>query len=382
MKGCLIFEFSPEVDFQLRSVRDTIRKLSHGTDVECIHGFLGEYKPGGLRPARFLNLLWIYLIVPLKLVFIRPDWILVRTAPPGIQVWTSLWASFFKIPTVGWIMDYHPEIQARMFDKWFPLNILAGCLRFIDSMSLKKLAGAIVLDEAMKDTVQEKAPDLPISIHPTWDSYQFELILDSEEQRKDNLLNLAYAGNLSMNHPLAPIEKILENLFKKEPNKEIVLHVIGTSKKGIHRFEKLAERQPIQLEIHPRMPFDQLGTKLIELNTHYGIVLMEDAKAGLFSPSKFAGYLAAGIPVLYCGPQKTNADMICTKYGAGIAISANASESSIEAAVENLENPDMLNIHRKAVPEALGYFAEKNAGTFVTMLTSLLNSSQQKQAIT
>jgi hypothetical protein len=373
MKICLIHEFSPEVDFQLRSTRDMLRKLSHGTQVVGIHGFLKEYKPGGLQVQRIINLIWIYLWVPLQILRIRPHGILVRTAPPGIQVWTSLWAGLLNIPTVAWIMDYHPEIEARMLGKYFLFKPISACLRWIDKVSLQKLKGAIVLDEAMKETLLEKAPDLPIAIHPTWDCYQFEIAENTEDRDQEKGLNLAYAGNLSMNHPLAPVEKILEKLLEREPDRVIVLHVIGTSKKGIQRFQKLATRLPIQLELHPRMSFDQLRIKLVELDTHYGIVLMEDAKAGLFSPSKFAGYLAAGIPVLYCGPPKTNAEMICTKYEAGISISANASQDSIHSAVEKLENKEELASHRRAVPNALAYFAAKNAVSFIAMFTSLLN---------
>lgn len=378
---CLIFEFPPEADYQLRSVQEILQKTqTPETVVECLHGFLKKYQPGGLSLLRLLNLFWMYLRVPAHIAFNRPDWIIARSAPPGIQVWSSLWAKLFKVQTIAWIMDYHPEIEARAVEKKGILKIVAHVLRWVDRKALSTMKGTIVLDEAMQYTVRQKAPKLNIQIHPTWDQYGPQTLFPKQgfQTLEDtHTLHFAYAGNLSGQHPLKTIESIFQNIAKQRQGTKIELHVIGTSTKGKERFQSLAELLKLDLHMHPRMSFPDLTQMLLQLQIHYGIVLMEDQAAGLFSPSKFAGYLAAGIPILYCGPEQTNSDKICREFGSGISLRSNAPAIVIEEAAGQILQPEVRQKHQNAVYGAQKYFAGKNASTFVKLVTSMINPSHQ-----
>ena len=133
----MIFEFPPGADYQLRSLEKVVSGLYPKHKLECIHGFSKSYTPGGFHLHRLLNLAWLYCLVPLKLIFRRPSWLLVRSAPPGIQVWVGLWAGLLGIPSIVWLMDYHPEIEARILDRKVFLRPLAWFLRIVDRFSLQ-----------------------------------------------------------------------------------------------------------------------------------------------------------------------------------------------------------------------------------------------------
>ncbi len=376
-KAFVIFEYPPEADYQLQSALAKFREKAPGFEIRPVCGFLRRYVPGGLHPARILNLVWMYILVPFHILLFRPSWILVRSAPPGIQVWASLWAVPFRIPTLAWIMDYHPEIEARTLGKYPWLHPLAGFLRMVDSLSLEQLAGVVTLDVAMKQALVSKVPGLPVLVHPTWDEYSLEQEANpSLASLPDSLaphpLRLAYAGNLSMNHPLEPIGHVIRHYQGLYPGIPIRLLVVGTSSAGEARFRKFAVDHGVEVEILPRLPFPVLRETLAKEGIHYGILLMEDRVAGLFSPSKFAGYLAAGIPLLYFGPPNTNADMICKEFGAGISIPSSPLPAQIEDTGRSLGDPDQLASHKKAVPDASRYFANHNADTFVDAALSLL----------
>lgn len=380
---CLIFEFPPEADFQLRSVMETLKNKNPGDEVYCLHGFLKNYRPGGRSPSRVLNLLWMYCLLPIHLLLKRPSWILVRSAPPGIQVWCSLWAHLFKIPTIAWIMDYHPEIEIRALEQRALFRPGAKILRQIDRIALNQLHGAIVLDDAMLNTVKQQAPNLDIQVHPTWDQYaeQENVPQNGSQGPNNNKLLFVYAGNLSSHHPLETFERLLQSLSKQSPETEIELHVIGTSNKGEERFRLLAQRGPIQLHITPRIPFHALKQRLVELNPHYGIVLMDEKTAGLFSPSKFAGYLSAGIPLLYCGPPKTNADKICQDFHAGISLPARTPETTMENLALEMTQAETIQGYQKGVIQAYQYFTGYNARTFANQLSSMIHSTPHEAAL-
>ena len=382
MKATFIYEFPAEVDYQLQSAMEACHKQFPGIQTQVLCGFLGKYVPGGLHPARALNLLWVYLKVPFHILVQRPDWILVRSGPPGIQVWASLWAAGFGIKTISWLMDYHPEIEARMLVKHPLLRPLASALRMVDTHSLKRLQGVVTLDAAMAGTLSSKAPGLPVRIHPTWDEYSCKATGQGDagappEPGQCGFLRLAYAGNLSMNHPIGAVGQILRHYQGENPGVRIQIHVIGTSPNGEAQFRKFGAEFGVETLTYPRLPFPELRETLVGKSIHYGILLMEDETAGLFSPSKFAGYLAAGIPLLYCGPGGTNADMICRKFSAGVAIPSAPTDKDTQEAARALADPGGLSKGREAVTEARRYFAGLDATTFIDTVASLLQPKGQ-----
>ncbi len=381
MKACLIHEFAPHVDYQRQSVYEALQKEYPETRFYSLHGFLSQYIEGGMHPLRLLNMVWVFLKIPFHLLLVRPSWILCGTAPPGIQVWVSIWAKWLTIPTVAWIFDYHPEIEVNALERQPLLKPIGKFLRWLDHRSQQSLTGIIVLDEAMAKTFLKVNPQASVRIHPTWNQYEGKgdspPVKDSPlAEVNGNKITLAYAGNLGAKHPLNRLEEFVRKLNELSSEVHIELNVISSNESVRNRFREFSKKLNLELLFHDRVPtLDDLKAKLNELGTDYGIILMEEEAQGLLSPSKYSGYLFSGLPLLYCGPRWTNADKICRELGAGVAISAETSPKEIAAIAEKILEEEVRKSHKSGVSEAYQQYTAYNSSTFLSMLQTIINPS-------
>ena len=380
MKACLIHEFPLQVDFQRLSVYQKLIEQYPNTKFCHLHGFLHQYIEGGIHPLRLLNMAWMFLKTPLMLLISRPNWILCCTAPPGIQVWASLWGNLLKIPTVAWIYDYHPEIEVRALEKSTFLKPLAKWIRWLDHKSQQSLQGVIVLDEAMASLFRKVNPRAKVQIHPTWNQY-LDQKKSPENKTTEGKITLSYAGNLGTKHPLHLLRKLLITLSEKSPNKHIALNVISSNEKVRERFREFGANLKVNLQFHDRQDtLQELSEKLNQLETDYGIILMEEEAHGLLSPSKYSGYLYSGLPLLYCGPRQTNADAICRKFDAGIAITSTESTADMEEIANSILSTAQRNQHKAAARKAYQHYSSFDSCSFLSVLCSIIDPSSGAEA--
>ena len=308
-----------------------VAKRSPGVSWRYCKGFLQKYRPGGHQPLRVLNLGFVYLRLLAETLWFRPDVILVRSTPPGVQILAALLGRIFGIRVICWLMDYHPEIEARMADAkgW---HGLASSLRAVDGAALRAMDCVIVLDRAMASLCRSRAPETTIVIHPTWNrgnSAFTPMRLNGSRTE----LHLAYAGNLGAAHDTSTLVALMKQVNSRIP---VRLTVIGAPLSGQRKFAELAQATGVRLECLDRIPFAELGTVFARLGVEIGVVLMTDESAGLVSPSKFSGYIAYGRPVLYVGPPETNAEDVVTVFGAGIGLPNAATPEQLEVAAKSL----------------------------------------------
>jgi hypothetical protein len=107
---------------------------------------------------------------------------------------------------------------------------------------------------------------------------------------------------------------------------------IGVPESAEPAFEALARETNAELEKHPRMEFTRAAALLRSRGATWGCVAMKSELAGCLSPSKFSGYLAAGVPLLYVGPPRTNAWQVCETFGGGLALEEAAGAEAIARA--------------------------------------------------
>jgi hypothetical protein len=335
-----------------------------------IHGLFDEYKAGGLRPSRVINLIWVYMAVVFRLFCGKPRFIMVRTTPPCVQLWVVFWAKLFGVPVICWLMDYHPEIEARAFEKR-GLKGLAALLRAIDLRLMRHFMVVVTLDEAMAGLAQKNCGSTPVIVHPTWTISGAGSF--SEPNYKvggnDESLTLAYSGNLGAAHKIFTFRKLLRELSKR---KKVTLHTIGTGAKGELLFRSVGSECGVSVHHHPRVKFEALGVLYEQLHVDIGVVILSDQYSGLVSPSKFVGYIAFGVPILYFGPKKTNTAEICSRFSAGFELSENASEDELVAIVDQICDREMLNGVICNVRKASEYYADFGAETLAASLDPFL----------
>lgn len=163
----VVYEFAGQPGHMMNSLVENLGTIIPGMRASYICGLFTTYRPGGLRPERLANLLWVYVRVAVHLLFRRPDAVLVQSAPPGVQLWTVAWAAVHRVPVICWLMDYHPEFEARVLEKRGHRR-LARLLRSVDTSLLPRFSAMVTLDPAMTDLVRTRATALDILEHPTW----------------------------------------------------------------------------------------------------------------------------------------------------------------------------------------------------------------------
>lgn len=355
-----IFEFASDKNYTMSSgLLNALSEIDNSISVSSYCGFLKTYKPGGMGVFRILNMLCMFTLMPIVALILKPDVILVRSAPPGIQIFAVLAAKILSVPVVFWLMDYHPEIEARYLQK-HNFFLISRFLRTVDRWAMRSMKLIIALDEAMADLCRLRVPNTPVLVHPTWQETvrKYTPCFERSFEKSENVINLGYFGNLGVAHDL-DILKILICEIKKRQRVSLV--VVNVSSAGRLRFKQMSQQLNIDICFLERVP--ELRDIVKKYNIDYGIVLMSDSVKGLLSPSKFMGYIGLGLPLIYIGPEKTNAWKVVHDYGAGISIQCNTNHSMIVKAAGTVV--DMAGRHKWAfqTERACDYFVNKNGHT-------------------
>jgi len=324
-----IFEFGPSGDWMLKSLATGLKLQIPNLEIRFIHGLSLNYTPGGFHVSRLLNLCVVYLRTAWHFLISSPDIALVRTTPPGIQLWALACSRPRRVPVICWLMDYHPEIEARgLAARGFTTT--AAMLRAIDRAVMRRFEAIIVLDGAMAELARARSAGRQVIEHPTWSASQpcFPRISRSLDGNR-TLRRLVYAGHLGEAHDIYVLEQLLLSASRIG---QVELYVIGSSPGGEARFRRVGAAIGVRVHCALRVPFAELRTVFEAIQADIGVVLLSDESVGLVSPSKFSGYIAHGLPVLYIGPAKTNCDRVCAELGGGLAIRNSASKEEIEQA--------------------------------------------------
>ena len=380
MRVLFIHEFGPGADESM--MQDLISALERRIPQlrwKYFNGFLKRYGGAGTSPKRLLNLAYMFFFLPVIILFFRPTHILARSAPPGMQIWSVLLGAVFRVPVIAWLMDYHPEMEARILARRnFPR--IASLLRALDRYFLRRFEAIVVLDSAMRDLLRERAGNVPVLVHPTWNKgFVYEgRGSENSKTRQVTELKLAYAGNLGNSHPLETFNTLVKCL---QPGISVSLVAIGASEPGEKRLESFARELSLPLEILPRTPFHRLRDVFDRHEVDLGVVLLSDEFAGCLSPSKFSAYLAFGIPILYIGPRGTNTDLICSRFAAGFSLRNNPAELELTTIAGRLLNRSEIASAAAHVEGAAHFFTGQNEHSLAELLIPFLTRPTAKQSI-
>ncbi len=351
---------------------DMISRLKEsGIDInyKVAHGIFRGQKDGGLSFVRLVNFFSMHLFSLFKIIWFRPDVIFVRTSPPLIQIPYSILGRFFGAKVYFWLMDYHPVFGERTSKKGSLKNLFWRFIGFFDKIAIKSQEYAVCLDPAMSELVKSRNPSLKTIVVPTFTISPVDFLDLSRAREKVEEISFVYSGNLGFGHN---IDK-LEILFKKlRRSVNVKLSYCGKSERANRVLSKLCKRLGIEFKnLGFIKNYSDLGEVYKKNGIDYGIVLLNDELKGLVSPSKFSGYSAFGLPVVYIGPENTNADLLCKKFGGGLSAQT---VQELDLMVDKLLDPKTQSILAKGTKNSLEYFSSSSAKIlsdfFVLELTS------------
>lgn len=359
-KFLYVFEFSnnkndiSQEDNLWNAVRQCLEERDSIKDkvkFKSVHGIFRSTHKNGTGLERLVNFVWMHISSFFQLLVFRPDFVFVRTTPPLIQITYLIFGKIFKTKTYVWLMDYHPLIGLRITPKKSFRHLIWAVLDKIDRYALKYAEAVVCLDNEMENLIKERAPSVKTFVCPTFSLDKVECLNLSKDRKHIDEISFLYSGNLGVAHDTSVLSNILSLLSSKV---KVVFSYCGNSEIIRKRFEKICETAKVEFKQFPRVEsYHSLGQFYKDNKFDYGVVLLKKDFAGIVSPSKFSGYTSFGLPIIYIGPSRTNAGIVCTKFNAGILID---SENSTDEVVELLLNKDTQSNLAKHTKDSITYF--------------------------
>ena len=273
----------------------------------------------------------------------KADWLVSLTDPPMLSSLTS----FFIHKTckrATWCMDLFPEI-ATLYSRSLIIRLAGKLLKPLRDATFRKQDALIALGKDMENyLVSLGIPNTSIFTIRTWGLEELEAS-DSDAIRafkkaegiKDGFI-VGYSGNLGRVHEPNTVAQAVESMPEEWPG-QFLFYAAG---RNLARFES-SPGQSIQpwIDIRPPCPRSDLNAALAAPDVHW-FSLFPHFSDFVF-PSKFAGILAAGKPVLFVGKEGCEIFDMIKDSGCGFAIHAGDHQGFIEA-VETLREQEALRI--------------------------------------
>lgn len=255
---------------------------------------------------------------------------------------------------VLWSMDVYPDTAER-FGQIEAGGNLSRVLRFVNRRLYPRLDHLVVLDRAMRELLHHEyggsAPP-PTTIIPNWERSDLPQRIEAaprwqgfERLGLSDRFVVAYLGNTGTGHRF---DAVVEAAGRLDEGGTTFLFVGG----GV-RWNELETAAAALGSVHHRPIVlhgyvDKDETPMVLAGADAALITLDDRSRGLMSPSKLHSCLAAGLPILYVGPEGTNVDDAIAAHGCGVSL-RNGDADGLVDAVERLRT-DVA--HRQAMGAA------------------------------
>jgi len=253
---------------------------------------------------------------------VRPgDIVVPMTDPPMLGAHTARTAAAQGARVIHWIQDIYPEIAAVHFG---PLaGFLLMPLKASRDSAWRSAQACVPLGEVMAQTVAGQGiPADRIALIPNWAPRELHVpaspaAIEACRQRWSlaGKFIVAYSGNLGRVHEFATI---LQAAAQLRDNPAVVFLFVGEGARFDEVRTAARDRGLANLHFLPPEPRASLAASLAAADVQ--LVTLRPDYSALVYPSKLAGVLAAGRPVLFVGPTGGDIARLLQHAGAGAAL--------------------------------------------------------------
>lgn len=299
----------------------------------------------------------------------RPDVALVLSTPPMLAGVASLLRRLRGVPFVYWVQDVYPELAAALgtLRPDSPtgralLHTLGRLARAIYGQA----AAIIALDDEMKQRLIAAGAEAGrICVIDHFADCDELRPLPPQQSRLRKALGLppestfvvGYAGNLGRGHDfetliaaLPALAALLETADPARP--ELHFLFVGDGDKRAALQAAVPTALTSRVHFLPPQARSELADVLAACDV--GLVTLGRELAGLMVPSKLYGLLAAGLPLLYIGPERGRVAEVVAADGVGLGV-RNGDAPGLVAALERLRSDAPL---RQSMASAARRLAE------------------------
>lgn len=239
----------------------------------------------------------------LKRIVQPGDVVVAMTDPPLLGAALGRLARRRGALVVHWVQDVYPEIASQHMSAMSAF--LLGPLRIRRNAAWRSARSCVVLGETMARLVaSHNVPTARITTIPNWAPRELHAVpaeSDIAAQREKWGLTgrfiVAYSGNLGRVHEFTALIGAADIL---RAHADIVFLFIGSGPRLAEVRAAVEEKQLSNVRVLPPVPRENLAVSLAAADVH--CVTLRPDFASLVYPSKLAGALAAGRPVLFVGP--------------------------------------------------------------------------------
>ena len=296
---------------------------------------------------RFLNYLFFSICAFFKLFFINNiSLIISQTNPPGVIVCSALISFLKKIPFIVISMDLYPEVLIKNIKKE-NISFIYKFLLKVFNRSYRQSNKVVSLGNNMTNQLLLKGVLLKnIVTIPNWATGDLTIKsnginkLEKEWCLKKGI-KILYSGNLGIAHEFETIFQgiKLSNLLPEE----LQTIFVGFGSR-LDEVRELSKKMPHETSVilksyvkASEMPFTMSLASM-------GLVTLRENFSGLVYPSKFAGYIARGLAILYIGPNSEISEII-NKYKLGFCFKNGEADKLSNCLINLNENQNILKIY-------------------------------------
>ena len=281
----------------------------------------------------------------------RQDVIVAMTTPPFVVLGALLHRVLHpRTRVVLWSMDCYPDAAER-FGELRPGGPVSRVLRAVNRMAFRHLDHVVSLDGAMQDLLLSQyaaAPGRPAhTIIPNWERMSWFPVADVEPWKGyadlpvEGRTVVLYLGNTGVGHRFDTVLEAGARL-----GDEVLFLFIG----GGARWDELAdaarERRLTNVVFRGYVPKDE--TAAVMAGADGALITLDERSLGVMSPSKLHANLAAGLPILYVGPEGSNVDEAMTATGCGHSLREGDVDGLVAAVRALRDDPDAHARSRRA----------------------------------
>ncbi len=307
------------------------------------------------RGRRLLGYVAFFLgAIPRMLVLRRQDVIVAMTTPPFVVLTAVLHRVLHRrTRIVLWSMDCYPDAAER-FSEIRTGGLAARALRRLNRWVFRRVDVVIGLDGAMVELLRSQyAPsDGPprFEVIPNWERAElFERSTALPWAGYDDVPAhgrsvVLYLGNTGVGHSFGTV---LDAAARLED--DALFLFVG----GGHRWTDLEDEVTSSAlgNIAMRSYVSKDETPAVMAGADLALITLDDRGLGVMSPSKLHANLAAGLPIVYVGPQGSKVDEAITRHGVGRSVRHGDVEGVVRAVRELAADPEARKRARAAFEE-------------------------------
>jgi len=287
----------------------------------------------------YLSALWVTLRSH------RISWLIVMADPPLLSVLAAVVKPLLRCQTACWLQDVFPQIAIQ--SGHLKQGLASSAIGRLARWSLESMDRVVVVGRCMEQKLLDEgfSGRNLVQISNWADGTQL-LPLDRQanpfvsHHGLQQRFVLMYSGNLGVVHEVDTVEHVLRctNVLT-----HFTMCVIGD---GAHRarLQRVARDEHwSHVQFLPYQPEETLRFSLAAAHVH--LVTLKPDMTGLSVPSKIYGVLAAGRPVIFIGPENSEAATLVREAQCGMVIRPGDHQAVVEAIIAYRDDHTLMQDH-------------------------------------